>query len=319
MTKAIIVENQEIKLVEKNIEPLKDDEILLKTKAIGVNFFDINQKNGKYSLPEDGIIGIEAACVAEDCGKNVEKITVGQRLAYATAAGGAYSFKRKIHKDFVFAIPDDISDEIAAASLTKGLMAHMLLRRTFFVRPEFTILVHSAAGGIGSFLCQLGKLYGAKVIGTVGSDEKKEFAKKQGCDLVLNYETEDYVKKIMDFTNGIGVQVVYDSVGKKTFLESFKALGNFGLMAIFGDTSGAAPLLPTQILTKKSQFLTRPSLFRYKENRAELVLSAHEVFTLIKNGNLRPNIYKKYDFQDVKQAHFDIENRKRTGSSIIVT
>ncbi len=307
-----------LKLHQTNIPKPSANEVTLKHEAIGLSFLDVNQRKGIYNVEENFCPGFSACGIVQEVGENVENVKIGERVAYATSPGGAYCQIRNIHKDFLISVPEFVEAKECASMLLNGLMAHTLLRRTFYVRPKFTILVHAAAGGIGRFLCQLGRHYGANVIGTVGSDEKIPFAIENGCHHVINYEKEDFVQKVKEITSGKNVQVVYDSVGKSTFKKGFEILCEFGLMAIFGDSSGAAGSISPQILTKNSTFLTRPSIFTYKNHRIEFVLSANEVFDLYKKGAITSGLNQQYSLSEVKQAHLDLENRKTMGSSILI-
>jgi NADPH2:quinone reductase len=292
-------------------------EVLISHTAIGINFIDIDFRKGIYNCHLPYVPGIEACGYVEEIGEGVEGINIGDRYAYATARGGAYSEQRIIKADKLVAVPDYISDEEAAASLLKGMMAHLLLRRTFYVKPGDKILVHAAAGGLGSLLCQYAYHLKATVIGTVGSQEKAEYAKAY-CHHVINYREQDFVKQVYDITAGQGVSVVFDSVGNDTFNKSLDCLVKFGLMVSYGQSSGQVPLFEPALLRKNSLFLTYPSIYDYKHNRMELILSADEVWNLIKNQIIKSNIYRKYSLEEAALAHQAIEERQTIGSSIFV-
>lgn len=293
------------------------DEVRIKQKAIGLNFVDTYFRKGSYPVALPAIIGCEACGVVEEVGANVKEFQKGDRVAYATTMG-AYAEERIINKDYLVPVPDYVSDEEAAALLLKAMTAHYLLRRTFFVTPKNTILTHEAAGGAGQMICMLAKHYGAKVIATVGSDEKKKVVESIGVDKVINYKAEDFALAVKEYTKGEGVHVVYDSVGKDTFDKSLECLGDFGLMVSFGSASGEVPDFKLSRLTEKSLFITKPSLFSYKKFRVELLLSANEVFSLIQQKILKAHIFKKYKLSEIQEAHKDLESRKTIGQSVIL-
>jgi NADPH2:quinone reductase len=248
----------------------------------------------------------------------VGSLKIGDRVAYATAPMGAYCEARNIHHKYLVGVPDNISNEQVAAVLFKGMTAHYLTKRTYFVRPSATILVHAAAGGVGMFVTNICKDAGAKVIGTVGSDDKAAIAQANGCDHVINYNNQDFRKHVLEITQNKGVSVVYDSVGAKTFTGSLQSLGDFGLMVSYGNSSGNIPPLDYKLLSEKNLFFTQPSLFKYKQNRMELCLSAAEVFAMLTKGIIGDNINYKYRFNDINKAHSELENRLTAGSNIIV-
>jgi NADPH2:quinone reductase len=321
MSKAVVIKEtggpEVLSLVDINDASPKNNEVVIRHRAIGINFLDTYHRSGAIQPPTIPFIpGYEACGVVEEVGEDVEAFHIGDRVAYATAVGGAYAERRVIHQDYLVPIPGNVSDELAAATLAKGMTAHYLLRRTFFVRPEMTILIHSAAGGVGGLMAQMAKAYKAKVIGTVGNEEKVKIAKRNGCDYVINLASEDFVAKVKEITNGVGVPVVYDAIGKDTFLNSIECLSNFGLMVSYGQSSGAVPPFDISILAKKSNFLTKPVLFTYKENRMELVLSANEVFEMLGQGVLKPIIFKEFKLNEVQVAHRALEARKTVGSCI---
>lgn len=297
------------------------DEVLIRNTVIGVNFIDVYQRNGQYPLSDNPPIpGAESIGVVEAVGSNIEGFKVGARVGCATLATGAYAEHRLVHHEKLVAIPDDISDEVAAGALLKGLTAHYLLYRTFTVQNFHTILVHAAAGGVGRFLVQWAKYIGAKVIATVGSEGKIAAAQEGSPDLVINLATENLVDKVKEFTNGEGVTVVYDAVGKDTFLQSLECLMPLGLMVSYGQASGPVPPFNIGVLSKNCLFLTRPNLFLYKSNRMELILSENELFEMIRRKVIKPKLSKRYDFteQGVREAHGDLEGRRTSGSCILM-
>lgn len=291
-------------------------QVLIRHTAIGINYADIYYRKGIYKAPSMPMVpGMEACGVVVKKGEGVE-VEVGQRVAYGTAKSGAYSEKRLINVRNLVAVPDEISDDIAAAALSKGMTAHMLLFRTFRVKKGDIILVHAAAGGVGQFLCQWASHLGAVVIGTVSSAEKAQTAKSSGCRYPIIYTEEDFVKEVDRITKGKGVNVVYDSVGKDTFQKSLQCLTPLGLMASYGQSSGVVPAFNVLSLANRGLFVTRPTLALYKSARLELVLTAREVFKQISAGVLRVNIGRTYNLADAAQAHMDLESRMTRGPSI---
>jgi len=325
MQKAVVIRKTggpEVLTVE-DIQPpsptnINPDSLIIRHTAIGVNYIDLCYRSGLYKAPSFPLIlGIEAAGVVEHGGSNI-LMQKGQRVVYGTAPSGAYCQRRAIHGRFVVGIPDVIPDDVAAAVLTKGLTAHFLIFRTFRVKKEHTILVHAAAGGVGSLICQMAKWVGATVIGTVGTPEKAAIAKRHGCDYPIVYSNTDFVKSVMEITKGEGVPVVYDSVGKDTFSKSMQCLRPMGLLVSFGESSGPVPPINILSLAQKNIFVTRPTLSMYKFDPLELALSAVEVFKLVEQGFIVPQIYKKYPLQSVAEAHTDIQSRKTYGSCVLM-
>jgi NADPH2:quinone reductase len=294
-------------------------EIAVRHTAVGLNFLDIYHRKGVYPVDSfPAILGTEACGYVEDIGDGVEGLRIGDRVVYGTSKFGAYCERRVIPQSLVCAMPSEVTDEQAAAMFTKGITAHYLLRRAYYLKPGNTILVHAAAGGVGQLLCQWAKFIGATVIATVGSEEKAEIARNNCCDHVIIYTQESVSAKVMEITNGGGVNVVYDSVGKATFDESIKSLGYFGLMVCYGQASGDVGLIDLSILANKSLFLTRSSLFHYKMNRMELILSANELWHLLGKGAIKDNINKRYAFKDIVQAHSDMESRNSVGANVML-
>lgn len=325
MSRAIVVRNpggiEALRMENLPVPKPGPNEVVIRQTAIGVNFIEVYQRTGQYPLNATlPIPGVEGVGVIEAKGDNVDGFKVGARVGCATVSTGAYAEHRIVNHEALVAIPDDISDEIAAASLVKGMTAHYLLFRTFAVQNFHTIIIHAAAGGVGRFLVQWAKHLGAKVIATVGSEGKVGAAKACGADLVINLAEGNWVDKVMKFTNKEGVTVVYDGVGKDTFLDSLKCLMPLGLMVSFGQSSGAVPPFDLSLLAKNCLFLTRPNLFLYKGNRMELVLSANEIFEMLRKRALTPTLSKRYEFsqEGVQAAHGDLEGRRSSGSCILV-
>ncbi len=292
-------------------------EVLVRHTAIGLNFIDIYHRSGLYPLPLPFIPGTEAAGVVEQTGSGVRSLKKGDRVAYASGPG-SYTGHRVMAAGRVVKIPRGISDEIAAAAMVKGITAEYLLNRTYKVKRGDTILFHAIAGGVGLIACQWAKALGATVIGTAGSAEKIELAKQYGCDHVINYRTEDFVARVKDITGGRGVPVVYDSVGKDTFMGSLDCLQPRGLMVSFGNASGPVDAFsPGTLSTKGSLFLTRPSLWHYIADDKEYAASANALFGMIKSGKVKIMIDRRYELKNAAQAQRDLESRKTTGSSIL--
>lgn len=295
-------------------------EVRLKHSVIGVNFIDVYHRTGLYPLELPFVPGTEAVGYVEEVGQEVEGLEEGDRVAYGIGDGttGAYSEARNINAKYLVKVPDGVTDEQAAAVTLKGMTAHYLLRRTFVVNSKDTILIHAAAGGVGSILCQWARALGAKVIGTVGSDEKAQFAKEHGCNYVINYKTEDFVSRVREITGGIGVPVVYDSVGKDTFLKSLDCLMPLGLMVSFGQSSGKVEPFDIGLLAQKgSLFLTRPTLGLYKSGRVETVYAANEIFELVAKGSVKVHIGGRGRLSGAGKAHTALESRATTGSLLL--
>ncbi len=296
---------------------LQPHEVLVRHTAVGLNYIDVYHRTGLYPTPPCPFTpGMEAAGVIERCGSAVEFFVPGDRVAYCKGPLGAYSRYRAIHEENLVKIPEGISDEYAAASLLKGLTAHYLLRRTFDVRPGFTLLVHAAAGGVGLLLCQWAALLGARVIGLTSSEEKAALAKAHGAAEVVLYK-ENWVERARALTDGKGCNVVYDSVGKDTFLPSLDCLVPFGLIVSYGQSSGPVEPFDISLLSKKgSLFLTRPTLLDYKRDRTEYILGAGEFFDLVLKG-MKITVGQTFYLSDAETAHRELEGRNTKGSTIL--
>ncbi|WP_436641573.1 quinone oxidoreductase family protein [Microbaculum sp. FT89] len=294
-------------------------EALVRHKAVGLNFIDVYFRTGLYKAPSMPLIpGSEGAGEVIAIGEGVTDVAVGDRVAYATTVG-AYAEERVIAADRLVKVPDGISYETAAAMMLKGMTARYLLRRTFRVEAGQTILFHAAAGGVGLIACQWANHLGATVIGTVGSEEKAALAKAHGAHHTINYRTENFVDRVKEITNGEGVEVVYDSVGKDTFPGSLDCLKPLGMWALFGQSSGTVPPLDLGILAQKgSLFATRPTLFTYVAKRDDLVATANELFDVVKSGVVKIEINQTYALKDAEQAHRDLEGRKTTGTTVLI-
>ncbi|WP_435009784.1 quinone oxidoreductase family protein [Tundrisphaera lichenicola] len=286
--------------------------------AVGVNFIDTYHRSGLYPLPLPSGLGSEAAGIVEAVGPGVTVVRPGDRVAYAGGPPGSYAEGRILPASILIPIPDGVSDQTAAAVMLKGMTAQYLIRRTYSVKPGETVLFHAAAGGVGLIACQWLKALGATVIGTVGSDEKAAVAKAHGCDHVIISTREDIAKRVREITDGAGVPVVYDSVGKDTFLSSLDCLKPLGLMVSFGNASGKVAPFDIGILSQKgSLYLTRPTLATYTATRSDLEATAGELFGAIREGKVKVEIRHTYPLSDVQQVHRDLEGRRTVGSIVM--
>lgn len=294
-------------------------EAVVRQTASGINYIDVYHRTGAYKVPAlPAVIGSEGAGVVEAVGDGVTEVAVGERVAYCMAIG-SYAERRLIKSKALVKIPDGIDDLRAAAMMLKGCTVQYLLRRTYRVQPGDTILLHAAAGGVGLIACQWAKHLGATVIGTVGSAAKADLARAHGCDHPIVYTKENFVARVKELTHGKGVAVVYDSVGRDTFMQSLDCLRPRGLMVFFGQSSGPVePFDPGLLAAKGSLFLTRPSLAAYTATRDELVDATRELFDVVRRGMVKIEIHQQYRLQDAAQAHRDLQARKTTGSAVLV-
>jgi len=294
-------------------------QVRLRHTAVGLNFIDVYHRTGLYPAPLPFTPGLEGAGIVEAVGDGVGEFKPGDRVAYANPPLGAYAEIRLMPADRLVRLPDGISEHKAAAMMLQGMTAQYLLRRTYPVQAGDTILIHAAAGGVGLLVCQWAKHLGATVIGTVGSEDKAALARAHGCDHPILYKSEDFVARVREITGGEGVPVVYDSVGKDTFLHSLDCLRPLGMMVSFGQSSGKVEPLDTGLLAAKgSLFLTRPSLMAYTAKRADLVASAEELFEVVQKGVVKVEVNQTYALMDAPQAHRDLEGRKTTGSTLLL-
>ena len=309
-----ILELQDITLRK----PVKD-EVLIEHVAIGLNYIDTYHRSGLYPLIYPSGLGMEASGIIKEVGPDVSDFFVGDKVAYSSVPLGAYSTHRIFKTKSLIKVPNEIDLTLAATLITKGLTTFYLLHKTYPVSSGETILFHAAAGGVGQIFCQWAKSLGCKLIGTVGSDEKIDLAKKNGCDEVINYSKEDFSKKVMELTDGKGLPVVYDGVGKSTFEKSVNCLKTRGMMISFGNASGALdPINVPKTLQPKGLFFVRPSMGQYLHTREELDEASKTLFEKISSGKVKVEIFKKYKLDDVKQAHIDIESRKIIGPAVII-
>ena len=293
-------------------------EVLVRNTAVGLNFVDTYYRSGLYTTPLPAVMGREGAGIVEAVGPRVKEFKRGDRVAYVDPSG-SYAELLLRPADRLVKIPAGISEQTAAAMMLKGMTAQYLLRRTYKVQRGDTILVHAAAGGVGQILCQWGKHLGATVIGTVGSEAKAVLARKAGCKHVLVLGPEKFSTRVKEITKGRGVPVVYDGVGKDTFMDSLDCLAPLGMMVTYGNASGAVPPFEPILLTQKgSLFMTRPTLVTYIAQREDLKQSAKELFAVVKQGKVKIAVNQAYPLKEAAQAHRDLESRKTTGSSILI-
>ena len=293
-------------------------EALLRQTAIGLNFIDTYHRTGLYPLPLPAVLGMEGAGMVEEVGAGVTEVKPGDRVAYAGVLG-AYTERRLIAADRLVSLPDGVSDIQAAAMMLKGMTAEYLLLRTHRVQRSETILVHAAAGGVGLIMCQWAKHLGATVIGTVGSDEKAELARANGCHHPIVYTRENFTERVRALTGGAGVPVVYDSVGKDTFLGSLDCLRPLGLMVSFGNASGAVPPFNIGLLAQKgSLFLTRPVLMAYTAKREDLLSCARALFEVVESGVVKIKLERTWPLEHAASAHRELEGRRTTGSTVLL-
>lgn len=287
--------------------------------AVGLNYIDVYHRNGLYPVPLPSGLGLEAAGVVEAVGEGVTDLAPGDRVAYAGGPVGAYAEARLMPADRLVKLPDAISFEQGAAMMLQGMTAQYLLRSTYAVKPGDTILIHAAAGGVGLIVCQWAKALGATVIGTVGSEEKAALARAHGCDHTILYTRENFAARVRELTQGAGVPVVYDAIGKDTFMDSLSCLAPRGLMVSFGNASGPVPPLDLGLLAKMgSLFITRPTLFSYTAKREDLLHSARELFEVVTAGKVKVEVMQRHALADAAQAHIELEGRKTTGSTILL-
>lgn len=305
--------------VEVDVPPPAAGEVQVRHHAVGLNYIDTYHRSGLYPLPLPSGLGQEAAGVVEAVGEGVAELQPGDRVAYAGGPLGAYAERRNIAAQHLVKLPDSLSFEQGAAMMMQGLTAQYLLRRTYRVQPGDTILIHAAAGGVGLIVCQWAKALGATVIGTVSSDEKAALARQHGCDHAIISTREKVSERVRALTGGAGVNVVYDSIGKDTFLDSLACLRPLGMMVSFGNASGPVEAFDLGLLARMgSLFLTRPTLFTYTARREDLLAMADELFGVVASGQVRITINQRYPLQDAVTAHRDLEARRTTGSTVLI-
>jgi NADPH2:quinone reductase len=295
-------------------------EALVRHEAVGLNFIDIYHRTGTYPLPSlPAILGMEGAGTVGAVGEGVTEVAAGDRVAYAGLPPGAYAEARLIPAHRLVKVPDAISSQQAAAMMLQGMTARYLLRSCYNVKAGDTILIHAAAGGVGLIVCQWAHHLGATVIGTVGSEAKAELAGAHGCDHAILYNQENFVERTREITGGKGVDVVYDSVGQATFMQSLDCLRPMGMMASFGQSSGVVTAFDPGLLSAKgSLFLTRPTLMTYTAERDALLAHARDLFEVVQSGAVKIEVRQTYPLSEAARAHQDLEARKTTGSTILL-
>ncbi|MCM0083194.1 quinone oxidoreductase [Geomonas sp. Red32] len=322
MTKAIVFNEyggpEVLKVTGIELPGPGPGEVAIRHKAVGINFIDTYQRSGLYKVPLPAVAGNEGAGVVEAVGEGVTRVKVGDRVAYAGRIG-AYCEQRLIPADRLCVLPDGIGFEQGAAMMLKGLTVQYLIRRTYRVLRNDTVLFHAAAGGVGLIACQWLKALGAKVIGTAGSEEKCRLARDHGADYCINYRTENVVEKVKEITKGEGVPVVYDGVGKDTFETSLQCLRPFGMLVSFGNASGPVPPFDINRLSPMgSLYLTRPGLATYTAKTSDLDTMSRELFEVVAAGKVTIEINHRYRLEEAAQAHRDLESRATTGSGILL-
>ena len=323
MTKAIIIKKpggpEVLEIIDIKLEAPGPDQIKVKNIAIGLNYIDTYHRSGLYPVQLPSGIGLEGAGIISEIGSNVKDLSIGDNVAYAGGAPSAYATERILPSHLAVKIPDGISHKVAACIMTKGLTTHYLLCKTYKLTSKDVVLFHAAAGGVGQVFSQWAKGIGCKLIGTVGSDEKISIAKENGCDHVINYTKQDFVKEVNEITKNEGVSVVFDGVGKDTLKGSLECLKPRGTMISFGNASGTLdPLNVSKDIQSKSLFFTRPTMKDYYTNRSEVVEGAEELFKQIKFGKIKIKIFKEYPLAKAQQAHIDLESRKINGPAILI-
>ena len=324
MTKAIRIHEpggpEALRWEEVEVGPPGPGEIRLKHTAVGLNYIDVYHRNGLYPLPAmPAVIGLEGAGVVEQVGEGVAGLRLGDRVAYAAPPPGSYAEARLMPADRVIKLPPDITDQQAAAMMLQGMTVHYLIRRTYRVKKGETVLFHAVAGGVGLIACQWLKHLGATVIGTVGSEEKAALARAHGCAHAINYQSEDFVERVKEITDGAGVPVVYDAVGKDTLEGSLACLAPLGMMVTFGNSSGPVPPFDLgRLAALGSIFITRPSLMTYTAKRKDLETSANELFEVVLSGAVKIEVNQTYPLSETAMAHRDLEARKTTGSTVLL-
>ena len=323
MTRVIRIEKtggpEVLKLETISLEKPLPEEVTIEHKAIGINFIDTYHRSGLYPIDLPSGIGAEGAGIIKEVGSKVEGFSVGDKVAYAGAPLGAYSLSRNYPTKNLVKVPDEISCEIAATLMTKGLTAYYLLYKTYPVSSNETILFHAAAGGVGQIFCQWARSLGCKIIGTVGAEEKIGIAKKNGCDFVINYSKDDFPKKVLEITKEKGVPVVYDGVGKNTFHKSIECLQTRGMMVSFGNASGSLENIDVKkSIQPKGLYFTRPAMWHYLRTRQEIQEGVDKLFDKIKLGQIKIEIFKKYRLDEVVDAHRDLESRKIVGPAVLI-
>ena len=308
-----------LKYEKLSISEPKENEVLIKHSAIGLNFIDTYHRSGLYPVPLPSGIGLEGSGTIEKVGPGVKGFKEGDKVAYAAAPIGSYATHRIYPTKNLVKIPEGIDPEIVACLMTKGLTTFYLLHKTFPVKKGQIVLFHAAAGGVGQIFCQWAKSLGCEVIGTVGSEEKIKLAKKYGCDEVINYSKDNFQERVMEITKNEGLPVVYDGVGKNTLEKSLGCLKMRGTMVSFGNASGKLdPIDVGKLIAPKGLYLTRPSIAHYTSTRTELDEAAEKLFEMVKSNKVKIEIFKKYSLKNASEAHKDLEERKILGPAVLI-
>ena len=302
---------------DRNLDNPAEGQVRIKHTAIGLNMIDCYQRSGLYPIDLPMILGSEATGVVQEIGPGVKNLSTGQRVTYS--GRGAYSEERNIDAKELIALPNGIEDQTAAAMMLKGMTVHMLMTKCYAVKADDTILVHAAAGGVGSIMCQWANSIGATVIGTVGTDDKIKLAESNGCKHVINYSKAKFSSEVRALTNGKGVSVVYDSVGLSTYKESLSSLENFGVLVTFGNASGPIPgIAPLELMQLGSLSVSRPTLMNYTSVPELREKASSDLFSLVLQGNIKIEIGQTFPLSKTADAHAAIENRKTTGSTVLI-
>jgi NADPH2:quinone reductase len=323
MTKAIRVNRtggpEVMEYVDVEVGAPGPGQARVRHEAIGVNFIDVYFRSGLYPQPLPGGLGMEGAGVVEAIGEGVTEVAVGDRVAYAGRPPGAYAQERNMPADVLVRLPESIDFETGAAMMLQGLTVQYLFNRTVKLKAGDTVLFHAAAGGVGLIAAQWARAIGVNMIGTVGSEEKAALARAHGCAHVINYNTENFVERVKQITGGKKVSVVYDSIGKDTFIGSLDCLAPLGMMVSFGSASGPVPDFSlAELASRGSLFITRPTLFSYAATRPELESMAADLFQMVASGKVKIDVRQRYALADAGKAHADLESRKTVGSSILL-
>ena len=322
-SKTVIIEQtggpEVMQVTRQAVAEPAENQIQIRQDAIGLNFIDTYHRTGLYPVPLPSGLGLEAAGTVELVGSGISNFAIGDRVAYGAGPIGAYTELRNMPANRVQKLPDEITNETAAAMMLKGMTASYLLRQTYEVKSGETILIHAAAGGVGLIACQWAKVLGATVIGTVGTDEKAQLAQSFGCDHTINYSRENIAERVREITNGKGVPVVYDGVGQATVDASLDSLQPRGLLVSYGNASGPVENFNLGTLTAKgSLYVTRPTLMTYVADDNDLQQTAGDLFDVVASGEVKIPIHQHYDLDDVQQAHIDLESRKTTGTTLLI-
>ena len=308
-----------LELMDFSLEKPKADEVTIEHRAIGLNYIDTYHRSGLYPLNLPTGIGAEGAGLITEVGSNIKDFKVGDRVSYAGAPLGSYSTHRNYPTKNLVKIPDNIDFKVAATLMTKGLTTFYLLHKTYSVKKGETVLFHAAAGGVGQIFGQWAKSLGCQVIGTVGSDDKIESAKNNGYDYVINYNKENFAKKVLEITNEKGVPVVYDGVGKKTLEDSLECLSVRGMMVSFGNASGPlSDINVPKLIQPKGLYFTRPSMQQYLSTKEELNEASKILFEKVTSGKVKVKIFREYKLENIVDAHKELEGRKILGPAVII-